>query len=38
MLRLKHAIPRKFFGRRNELIDFPFLVKVPTESFENFIQ
>ncbi len=38
MLKLKHAIPRKFFGRRNELLDLPFLVKVPKESFENFIQ
>ncbi len=38
MLKLKHAIPRKFFGRRNELLDLPYLVKVPTESFENFIQ
>lgn len=38
MLRLKHAIPRKFFGRRKEFLDLPFLVKIPLESFENFIQ
>lgn len=37
-MNIKSAIPRKFFGRRKELIEPPHLIKIPVESFENFIQ
>ena len=32
------ALPRKFFGRREEIIDPPYLLSVPKDSFESFIQ
>ncbi|EDP74462.1 DNA-directed RNA polymerase subunit beta [Hydrogenivirga sp. 128-5-R1-1] len=32
------ALPRKFFGRRDEIIEPPYLLSVPKSSFENFIQ
>jgi len=32
------ALPRKFFGKREELITPPYLLKVPKDSFESFIQ
>ncbi|WP_448588198.1 DNA-directed RNA polymerase subunit beta [Thermocrinis sp.] len=32
------ALPRKFFGKREELIAPPHLLAVPKESFESFVQ
>jgi len=32
------ALPRKYFGRRDEIIDPPYLLSVPKNSFEHFIQ
>jgi len=32
------ALPRKFFGRREEIIEPPYLLSVPKNSFESFIQ
>ena len=32
------ALPRKYFGRRREILEPPYLLKVPKDSFENFIQ
>ena len=32
------ALPRKFFGRRDEIISPPYLLSVPKSSFEHFIQ
>ncbi|HIQ31360.1 MAG TPA: DNA-directed RNA polymerase subunit beta, partial [Aquifex aeolicus] len=32
------ALPRKFFGRRREILDPPYLLGVPKASFEDFIQ
>ncbi len=32
------ALPRKFFGRRKEILDPPYLLSVPKNSFESFIQ
>ena len=32
------ALPRKYFGRREEIIDPPYLLSVPKNSFEHFIQ
>ncbi|WP_448583692.1 DNA-directed RNA polymerase subunit beta [Thermocrinis sp.] len=32
------ALPRKFFGKREELVPPPYLLTVPKESFESFIQ
>ncbi len=32
------ALPRKFFGRRNEILEPPYLLSVPKSSFESFIQ
>ncbi len=32
------ALPRKFFGRRREILEPPYLLSVPKSSFESFIQ
>ncbi len=32
------TLPRKYFGRRKEILDPPYLLSVPKNSFENFIQ
>lgn len=32
------ALPRKFFGRREEILEPPYLLSVPKNSFESFIQ
>ena len=32
------ALPRKFFGRRREILEPPYLLSVSRSSFENFIQ
>jgi DNA-directed RNA polymerase subunit beta len=32
------SLPRKYFGRRKEILDPPYLLSVPKNSFENFIQ
>jgi len=32
------ALPRKFFGRREEILEPPYLLSVPKGSFESFIQ
>ncbi len=32
------SVIRKFFGRRREFVEPPFLLKIPKESFENFVQ
>ncbi|MFZ8859496.1 MAG: DNA-directed RNA polymerase subunit beta, partial [Thermocrinis sp.] len=37
-MRKNLALPRKFFGKREELINPPHLLTVPKESFESFIQ
>ncbi|RMH04480.1 MAG: DNA-directed RNA polymerase subunit beta, partial [Aquificota bacterium] len=31
-------LPRKFFGRREELVSPPYLLFLPIESYENFLQ
>ena len=33
-----NALPRKYFGRRSEILDPPYLLSVPKNSFESFIQ
>jgi DNA-directed RNA polymerase subunit beta len=37
-MRRSVALPRKFFGKREELISPPHLLTVPKDSFESFIQ
>jgi DNA-directed RNA polymerase subunit beta len=37
-MRRSIALPRKFFGKREELISPPHLLTVPKDSFESFIQ
>jgi DNA-directed RNA polymerase subunit beta len=37
-MRTNTALPRKFFGKREELISPPHLLTVPKDSFESFIQ
>jgi DNA-directed RNA polymerase subunit beta len=37
-MRTNIALPRKFFGKREELISPPHLLTVPKDSFESFIQ
>jgi len=37
-MRTNVALPRKFFGKREELISPPHLLTVPKDSFESFIQ
>ncbi|MGC8852324.1 MAG: DNA-directed RNA polymerase subunit beta, partial [Hydrogenobacter sp.] len=37
-MRRNIALPRKFFGRRSEILDPPYLLFLPKESFENFLQ
>ncbi|MFN3813793.1 MAG: DNA-directed RNA polymerase subunit beta [Aquificaceae bacterium] len=32
------SLPRKFFGRRSEMVSPPHLLSLPKESFENFLQ
>ncbi len=32
------ALPRKYFGPREEFIEPPYLLSIPKDSFENFIQ
>ncbi|HID66205.1 MAG TPA: hypothetical protein EYP32_05125, partial [Aquificaceae bacterium] len=34
----KIALPRKFFGRRSEILNPPYLLSIPKNSFENFVQ
>ncbi len=34
----KVALPRKFFGRREEILEPPYLLSIPKNSFENFVQ
>ncbi len=38
MRRSNVALPRKFFGKREEFISPPYLLFLPKESFESFIQ
>jgi len=37
-MRKNVALPRKFFGKRSEILDPPYLLFLPKESFENFLQ
>lgn len=37
-MRMSLAPLRKFFGRRNELVEPPYLLFLPKESFESFLQ
>lgn len=34
----KISLPRKFFGRRSEILDPHYLLGIPKNSFENFVQ
>ena len=34
----KIALPRKYFGRREEILEPPYLLSIPKNSFENFVQ
>ena len=34
----KIALPRKYFGRREEILEPPYLLSIPKDSFENFVQ
>ncbi|WP_340696068.1 DNA-directed RNA polymerase subunit beta [Hydrogenobacter thermophilus] len=37
-MRRNLSLPRKFFGRRSEILEPPHLLFLPKESFENFLQ
>lgn len=34
----KIALPRKYFGKREEILEPPYLLSMPKDSFENFVQ
>ncbi|NPB06966.1 MAG: DNA-directed RNA polymerase subunit beta [Aquificae bacterium] len=34
----KVALPRKYFGRREEILEPPYLLSIPKNLFENFVQ